>query len=183
MDAKYEKADLNAVLADNCKHLSVPDHEKLLKLLTKFEDLFDGTLGDWDTEPVSLKLKEGAKPYHGRPFPTPKAHKETLKKEVQRLCELGVLKWQPESEWASPSFIVPKQNQTVRFVSDFREVNKRIVRNPFPIPKISTVLQELEGFTYATALDLNMGYYTIRLDPDLSKICTIIFLWGKYSYL
>jgi hypothetical protein len=38
------------------------------------------------------------------------------------------------------------------------------------------VLQELEGFTFATALDLNMGYYTIRLDPDASKICTIIFL-------
>ena len=49
-------------------------------------------------------------------------------------------------------------------------------------PKISTVLQELEGFTYATALDLNMGYFTIRLDPDASRICTIIFPWGKYSY-
>ncbi len=43
-------------------------------------------------------------------------------------------------------------------------------------------MQELEGFSYATALDLNMGYYTIRLDPDSSKICTIIFPWGKYSY-
>ncbi len=32
------------------------------------------------------------------------------------------------------------------------------------------------------ALDLIMGYYTIRLDPDASKICTIIFPWGKYSY-
>ena len=32
------------------------------------------------------------------------------------------------------------------------------------------------------ALDLNMGYYTINLDPDASKICTIIFPWGKYSY-
>jgi hypothetical protein len=27
-----------------------------------------------------------------------------------------------------------------------------------------------------------MGYYTIRLDPDASKICTIIFPWEKYSY-
>ncbi len=62
-------------------------------------------------------------------------------------------------------------------------MNEWIVRNPFPIPKISTGLQELEGFMYATALDLNMGYYTIRMDPDLSKICTIIFPWGKYSYL
>jgi hypothetical protein len=44
-------------------------------------------------------------------------------------------------------------------------------------------LQELEGFTFATAIDLNMGYCTIGLDPDASKICTIIFLLGKYSYL
>ena len=44
------------------------------------------------------------------------------------------------------------------------------------------VLQELERFSFATALGLNMGNYTIRLDPDASKICTIIFPWGKYSY-
>ncbi len=67
-------------------------------------------------------------------------------------------------------------------ISDFRELNKRIVRKPYPIPKISTILQELEGFTYATALHLNMGYYTIRLDPMASEMCMIIFPWGKYSY-
>jgi hypothetical protein len=70
----------------------------------------------------------------------------------------------------------------VHTISDFRELNKRIVRKPYPIPKISTTLQELEGFTYATALDLNMGYYTIRLDAEASEMCTIIFPWGKYSY-
>ncbi len=70
----------------------------------------------------------------------------------------------------------------MRTISDFRELNKRIVRKPYPIPKISMMLQKLEGFTYATALDLNMGYYTIRLDPMASKMCTIISSWGKYSY-
>jgi hypothetical protein len=44
-------------------------------------------------------------------------------------------------------------------ISDFRELNKCIVRKPYPIPKISITLQELEGSTYATALDLNTGYY------------------------
>jgi hypothetical protein len=33
------------------------------------------------------------------------------------------------------------------------------------------------------ALDLNMGYYTIRLDPMAVEMCTIIFPFGKYSYL
>jgi hypothetical protein len=96
-------------------------------------------------------------------------------KEVERLCKLGVLERRPASEWALPSFIIPKKDRTIRILSDLWEVNKRFVRKPFPIPKISTVLQEIEGFTFATALDLNMGYYTIRLDPDESKICTIIF--------
>ncbi len=58
------------------------------------------------------------------------------------------------------------------------------VRKPFFIPKIIMVLQELEGFTFAIQLDLNMGYYTIILDLEVeaSRICTIILPWGKYSY-
>ena len=155
----------------------------MFRLLTKYEELFDGTLGDFKTDPVRLKLKKDAKPYHGRPYPIPHSQLDVFRKEVERLVELGVLKRQPESEWGSPTFIIPKKNKTVRFLSDFREVNKRIIRTPFPIPKISSVLQEMEGFTYASALDLNMGYYTIRLDPDAQKVCTIILPWGKYSYL
>jgi hypothetical protein len=154
----------------------------LLQLLTKYELLFDDTLGDWKTKPVSFQLKEGVSPYHGQAFSVPKVHKETIIKEVERLCQLGLLERQLASEWASPFFIIPKKDKTVRFLSDFWEVNKRLVRKPFPIPKTSMVLQEIEGFSYATALDLNMGYYTIRLDPDASKICTIIFSWAKYSY-
>jgi hypothetical protein len=182
LDAKYQKADLQSIVKGKCKHLSTDQQKKLLQLLTKYETLFDGTLGDWKTKPVSFQLKEGVSPYHGQAFQVPKVCKETIIKEVERLCQLGVLERQPASEWALPSFIIPKKDKTVRFLSDFREVNKRLVRKPFPIPKISTVLQEIGGFSYATALDLNMGYYTIRLNPDASKICTIIFPWGKYSY-
>jgi hypothetical protein len=39
-------------------------------------------------------------------------------------------------------------------------------RMPYPIPKIAQILQELEKFAYATSLDLNMGYYTIKLHYD-----------------
>ena len=74
--------------------------------------------------------------------------------------------------------IIPKKDSTVRTISDFRELNKRIVRKPYPITKISTILQDLEGFACATAL----SYYTIRLDPTASEMCTIKFPWGKYSY-
>jgi hypothetical protein len=112
----------------------------------------------------------------------PKIHKDTIIKEVERLCELEVSERQSASEWALPSIIIPKKERIICFLSYFGEVNKRLVRSPFPIQKLSTVLQEIEGFTFAIALDLNMVYYTIRLDPDASKICTIIFPWEKYFY-
>jgi hypothetical protein len=102
--------------------------------------LFDCTLGDWKTKLVSFQLKEGVPPYHGRAFPVPKIYKDAIIKEVERLCKLGVLERQSASEWASPSFIIPKKDKTVHFLSDFWEVNKRLVRKPFPIPKVSTVL-------------------------------------------
>jgi hypothetical protein len=42
----------------------------------------------------------------------------------------------------------------------------------------------MEGFTFVSALDLNRGYYQIKLDADAQKICTIVFPWqmGKYKY-
>ena len=64
-------------------------------------------------KPVYLELKPDAKPCHGKKFPDPFIHKETLKKEVERLVEIGVLQRQPESPWASPTFIIPKKNLTV----------------------------------------------------------------------
>ncbi len=119
LDAKYQKADLQSIVRDNCKHLSVDQQKKLLQLLKKYESLFDGTLGDWKTKPVSFQLKEEVSPDHGQAFPVPKIHKDTIMKEAERLCELGVLERQPASEWALPSFIIPKKDKTVRFLCDF----------------------------------------------------------------
>jgi hypothetical protein len=110
LDAKYQKADLQSIVVNNCKHLSADQQKMLLQLLQKYELLFDGTLGDWKTKLVSFQLKEGVSPYHGQAFPVPKIHKDTIIKEMERLCQLGVLERQPASEWALPSFIIPKKD-------------------------------------------------------------------------
>ena len=85
-------------------------------------------------------------------------------------------------QWAVLTFIVPKKDGSVKFISDLREINKRILRKPYPIPHIQDLLMKLEGFMYATSLDLNMGYYHIVLSPDARKICTIVTPFGKYEY-
>eukprot|EP00957_Ditylum_brightwellii_P161404 12289554-Ditylum_brightwellii.AAC.1 len=41
----------------------------------------------------------------------------------------------------------------------------------------------MEGFTYATSLDLNMGYYYIKILHTFSALCTIVLPWGTHKYL
>jgi hypothetical protein len=83
LDAKNEIATIRAITDDEClNHLSAKENDKLLKLLQEFEELFNGSLGDWDCNPVSLQLKKGAQLCHVRLFPIPKKYVETLKKKI-----------------------------------------------------------------------------------------------------
>ena len=102
---------------------------------------------------------------------------------MQRLTEIGVFKRSYDSEWAAPTFVQPKKTGNVRILTDFRRLNAVLKRKPFPLPKISDLLQKLTGFKYATALDLSMGYYHIPLDEASARLCTTILPWGKYQYL
>jgi hypothetical protein len=163
-------------------HLTKDEQEKLKTLLKRYEHLFDGSLGTWVGEDYDIELRSDATPYHARAFPVPRVHEHTLRQEVERLCQIGVLKKVNRSEWAAPTFIIPKKDGSVQFISDFRELNKRIKRKPFPIPKTQDLLLKLEGFQYATSLDLNMGYYHIELSPNSKRLCTIVLPWGKYEY-
>jgi hypothetical protein len=99
----------NNLLAPTVFHISLQDQNKLLELLTEFEELFDETLGDWTIDPMSFELKEGAKPYHGRSYPVPKAYMDATIRELNRLVTLGVVEFKPGLEWASPSFMIPKK--------------------------------------------------------------------------
>ena len=175
MDAKCEAANVDDVCAQQ-EQLNPVEKDKLKQLLLRYEELFDGTLGKWKGSPVELQLNKGVTLHHARAFPVPRVHPNTLKMEVERLCQLGVLRKVKRSLWAAPTFVIPKKDGTVRFISDFRELNKRIRRVPYPIPHIQDMLMNLEGFQHATSLDLNMGYYHLGLSTKSRELWT----FGRY---
>jgi hypothetical protein len=112
LDSNYHKANLKSVV-QNAKHLNNKERDLLYKLLTKYEDIFDGTLGEWKTTPVDFEMVEGAVPHSQRHYPVPHLYKQTFKKELDRLEGLGVLEKVQQSEWGSPTFIIPKK--TIKF--------------------------------------------------------------------
>ena len=75
LDAIYEKADLEKLVAKECLHLNKWEKELLLNLLREYETLLDGALGDFKLSPVSLNVKENEQPIHSKAFPIPKIYK------------------------------------------------------------------------------------------------------------
>jgi hypothetical protein len=94
----------------------------------KYEHLIDGTLGEFNMEPISLQLMDpNCKPIHARPYAVPISGEQQLQqsKEIVRLVDIGVLEEDYSSEWASPSFTIPEKNgeETIRLITVFRKLN------------------------------------------------------------
>jgi len=181
LDAKCDKVDIEKICAEQAE-LDKQQQEQLAVSLCKCEALFDGQLGRWHGQEVKLELQAGAKPYHARAYDIPRCHMQTLKAEVERLVKIGVLKKVSRSEWAAPTFVIPKKDGSVRFISDFRELNKRTLRKPCPIPNIQDMLLNLEGFQWATGPHRHVRCYHIRLDPASKQLCAIVLPFDKCEH-
>ena len=181
LDAKYSVLDIDGVVND-MNHLTDNQKDDMRNLLNKHKKLFDGTLGVYPHKKFHIDTDGSIAPVHARAYPVPRIHLETFKKELQHLVELGVLVPQGVSEWASPTFIVPKKDGRVRWISDLRQLNKVVKRKQYPLPIISDILRKRIGYEYFTKLDISMQYYTFELDEESQDLCTIVTPFGKFKY-
>ncbi len=145
--------------------------------------MFDGTLGVYPHKKVHIDIDPNAKPVHSRPYPVPWIHLNTFKKELNHLLTIGVLAAQQKSEVTSPSFIIPKKEGRVCWISNLRQSNKVIRSKQYPLPIVTDILRKRSGYRFFTILDVIMQYYMFEVDKESQDISTIITPFGKYKYL
>ena len=186
-ESKYESADIDKVVR-GCSHLSQNQQNDLRNVLEQHPILFNNELKTYPDEQIHLDLKEGAIPHCVRAYSVPHNHQVVFKKELDRLVEIGVLEPTGRSEWQAGTFIIPKKllpgetTPRVRWISDFRGLNKALKRKTYPIPRIGDILARRTGYQFLSKLDISMQFYTFELDEESKDLCTIATPFGLYRY-
>ena len=67
--------------------------------------------------------------------------------------------------FGAPVLFIPKKKGGYRVCCDWRDLNAITKTIKFPIPRIDETLDQLSGTNYFSSIDLNSGYFQIRLDP------------------
>ena len=106
----------------------------------------------------------------GPPICQPAYRTPLLKRTVINTCiddmlQQGIIR-RSVSPWASPVTLVPKKDSTPRFCIDYRKLNAVTVPDRYPLPLVQSILDDIDGSTVFTTLDLNSAYWQVPMDEE-----------------
>lgn len=104
-----------------------------------------------------------------------------VKMEVKQMLKASIIT-PSKSAWASPLLMVQKKDGTLRPVIDYRKLNKITKPDPFPMPRIEDMIDELATTQFITTLDLTKGYWQVPVDPKSREKTAFVTAFGKYEF-
>ncbi|GJY51874.1 putative reverse transcriptase domain-containing protein [Tanacetum coccineum] len=89
--------------------------------------------------------------------------------QLQELLERGFIR-PSVSPWGAPVLFVKKKDGSKRLCIDYRELNRIIVRDRYPLPRIDDLFNQLPGAKFFSKIDLGSGYHQLHVkEQDVSK--------------
>lgn len=108
--------------------------------------------------------------------------KEVVKKQVREWLKDGIIQ-QSQSPYASAVVVVPKKDGSRRVCVDYREINKMIVRDSYPMPNIEEQIDQLADARVYSVLDLKNSYFHVKVEEASRQYTSFVTTDGQYEFL
>jgi hypothetical protein len=104
-----------------------------------------------------------------------------LKKQIAELQAKGFIR-PSSSPWGAPVLFKEKKDVTQWMCVDYCSLNKVIIKNKYPLPRIEGLFNQMKGVSVFSKIDLRSGYYQLRIrESDIPK--TAFRTWyGLHEY-
>lgn len=157
-------------------HLNAEEEEKITNLCLNYPEIFylEGDKLSF-TNQIKHEIKTtDSEPIFTKSYRYPQAHKQEVKSQIDKMLNQGII--QPSfSPWSSPVWVVPKKMdasgvQKWRIVIDYRKLNEKTIKDRYPLPNITDLLDQLGKCKYFTTIDLCSGFHQIQVEEkDIPK--------------
>lgn len=118
-----------------------------------------------------MKFKDTEQVYT-RNYRQPRSDREEINGQVQQLFDDDLIELST-SNFNSPIFLVPKKSvdgtPKSRLVVDYKKLNRKIIPDKFPLPRIEDIFDNSGKSKYFSVMDLKSGYHQISLNKDFRK--------------
>ena len=144
-----------------------PWTETVPEYLHNFPDVF--TKQDFDELPPSRPWDHAIKLLPGteerldcKIYPLSMDEQKQLDEFLEEHLQTGRIR-ESKSPMASPFFFVKKKDGKLRPVQDYRKLNDLTIKNKYPLPLITELIDSLQNAKYFTKLDVRWGYNNVRI--------------------
>jgi hypothetical protein len=173
--------DFDKLLGSKTAHLSKEQRSELCSIIKINGDVISDRPGCFAGYEHIIKLKAGAEPVRLSPYRMSPQQQARLKTEIDQLLAEDLIE-HSDSEWSSPTILVPKPGGAVRCVIDYRQVNKKVVDNVFPIRRIDDLIERVGKSKFLTKLDLSKGFHQVLLNVNSRPITAFCTPFGQYQW-
>ncbi|ROT65770.1 putative enzymatic polyprotein [Penaeus vannamei] len=143
----------------------------------------DRLIGSTDLIEHSISLEPDAKPVYIPSYKIPHSKRKALENEVQGMLDMNLIK-RSNSPWASPMILVPKKDGSFRPVVDYRKLNAVTIPEPFPIPNLRLLLQDIgSGNLVFSTLDLAKGFLQVPVAKESRPLTAFSTHMGHFEFL
>jgi hypothetical protein len=105
-----------------------------------------------------------------------------LKEQLQDLMQKGSIR-PSASPWGAPVLFVKKKDGSMRLCIDYRQLNRAIIRNKYPLPRIDDLFDQLQGAKVFSKIDLCSGYHQLKIKKEDIPKTAFRTRYGHYEFL